>query len=483
MQNRERRGPQMTESAHGAKPRGIIFIQSDQHRADCLGVAGNPLLRTPNLNRLANEGLRFERAYTATPVCVPARCSLMSGQWSFRHGVVANWDTEVAKELPTDTPTWSQALADQGVRCEYVGRWHVNRHSDPTDFGFHHYFSDAGYGEWRKEQGLPPTPKGNGFFGETDPHITPEQSKLGWLFDHAVERIHSLTQSDSPFVLRIDTLEPHLPNRLCEPYASMFDPKEIEPWGSFNDSFENKPHIQRQQLKTWGIEDWTWKEWAPIVARYFGEIELLDHQIGRVLNALEDNGVLDDVLVVYTSDHGDMCGAHRMIDKHYIMYDDVVRIPLLARWPKGIQTGSVSNDFVCATLDLPCTLTETLGVKTPETFQGHSLTPHFETPSTRLREDIFAAYHGNQMGLYTQRMVSNAEWKFIWNATAEDELYHLTEDPHELVNKINDATSREPLGHLRQRLIEWMEETGDPALNQWTKNAILQKGQRLGPRI
>lgn len=463
-------------SALTQRPRGIVFIQSDQHRADCLGVAGHPLLRTPNLNRLAGEGVRFDRAYTVTPLCVPARASMMSGQWPFRHGVIANWDTEVRRELPVETPTWSRALADAGVRCEYVGRWHVNRNTDPTDFGFHYFFSDHGYTAWREEQGLPPVPSGRGFFGETDPHITPEQSKLGWLFDHATERLDALCRGEEPFVLRIDTLEPHLPNRVCEPYASMFDPASIPPWGSFGDTFEGKPFIQKQQLRTWGIADWTWKQWAPVVARYFGEIELLDRQIGRVLETLERAGVADDVLVIYTSDHGDMCGAHRMIDKHYVMYDDVVRIPLLARWPGGIRAGGVCGDFISATLDLPATFLEMFGVSMPDTFQGMALGGHFSDPSRRVREDIFSTYSGNQMGLYSQRMVANAQWKYVWNATAEDELYDLANDPYELTNRAEDTGAATKLAELRERLISWMEQTGDPLLNRWTRSSIRGTG-------
>lgn len=454
-------------------PRGVVFIQSDQHRADCLGVAGHPSLRTPNLDRLAGEGVRFERAYTAIPLCVPARCSMMSGQWPFRHGVVANWDTEVGRELPTETPTWSRVLADSGVRCEYVGRWHVNRRADPRDFGFHHYFSDHGYAAWRAAQGIPPVPQANGHFGETDPHITPEQSRLGWLFDHAVERLDDLCGNANPFFLRIDTLEPHLANRVCEPYASRHDPATIPPWGSFADTFEGKPVVQAQQLRTWGIDTWMWDDWAPIVGRYLGEIELLDHQIGRVLAVLERRGLLNDVLVVYTSDHGDMCGGHRMIDKHYVMYDDVVRVPLLARWPARIRPGSVCGDFVCATLDLPSTFLDVFGRAAPVTFQGESLGACFDDPETRRRDDIFSTYHGNQMGLYSQRMVANTEWKYIWNATAEDELYHLVSDPHELSNRAEDPSCAGTLDALRARLVSWMERTGDPLLNPWTRRAIL----------
>lgn len=171
-----------------------------------------------------------------------------------------------------------------------------------------------------------------------------------------------------------------------------------------------------------------------------------------------------------------MCGAHRMIDKHFVMYDDVVRVPLLARWPARIAAGSVNRDFVSATLDLPTTFLESFGVPVPGSFQGMGLGDHFQDAATHKREDIFATYHGNQMGLYTQRMVANGEWKYIWNATAEDELYHTAADPDELVNRVGDQEAREPLERMQKRLIHWMEECGDPILNAWTRKCIANAG-------
>jgi arylsulfatase A-like enzyme len=449
------------------------LIQADQHRADCMNCAGHPLLKTPHLNRMAAEGAIFQRAYTAVPVCVPARTSLMCGQWSFRHGVLANWDlAETQAELDPSQETWSRLLAARGINAEYIGRWHVSSRHAPTDFGFRYFQPDSDYYSWRECQGLPPEPSKKGYFGEVDTGIRPEQSRLAWTFDRAFERLRVLADESAPFFLRVDTLEPHLPNRICEPYASMHPPSAILPWGSFSEQFEGKPFIQKQQLRTWGIEDWTWQDWAPIVGRYLGEIELLDSQIGRILQELDRLGISEDVLVIYTSDHGDMCGGHRMIDKHYVMYEDVMRIPLLARWPAQIAPKSVVDTFITATLDLPATFLDVFQEAIPESFDGLSMKPVFEDASAASREDVFAAYHGNQMGLYSQRMIFDGFWKYIWNATAEDEFYNLSEDPFELRNRVIDPTVSGPLKQMRRRMIERMELCRDPLLNQWTRAAI-----------
>ena len=453
----------------------VVIISSDQHRYDCVGANGHPLLKTPSLDRMAAEGTRFTHAFCPIPLCVPGRASFLTGTWPTRHLSVANWDTEAPRPLRHDLPTWSQCLADAGYRLGYVGKWHVDRDCDPTCFGFHDYVPEGRYHRWRKGQGLPPRPREHAWMGEPDPHIAPEQSKLAWGADHAIRMLEERAADGKPFVVRWDPSEPHLANVVPEPFCSMYPPEAIGPWPSFADTFEGKPYIQAQQLRTWKLDGWTWDDWAPIVSRYLGEISLLDAQVGRILDALDRLGLADDTLVIYTTDHGDMCGGHRMIDKHFIMYDDVVRIPLFVRWPGHVPAGRVCDAFVSHFIDLPGTLLELAGVPVPETFQGQSLVPLLlgETDDTG-REDIFATYHGNQFGLYSQRMVRTRRWKYVWNATAEDELYDLETDPGELHNRALDPACADVLARLRQRLVAWMEETDDKLLNGWTRPQILE---------
>jgi len=453
----------------------FLIISSDQHRYDCVGVNGHPLLKTPNLDRLAAEGIRFTNAYCPIPLCVPGRASFLTGTWPWRHLSIANWDTEAPRPLRRDLPTWSQALADAGYWLGYVGKWHVDRDRDPTHFGFHEFVNAWRYGEWRRAQGLPPVPTRQGWLGETDTAITPEQSRLAWGADQTIAMLRARAADRRPFVVRWDPPEPHLPNRPPEPYASMYPPGQIEPWPSFPDTLEGKPYIQAQQLRTWRLDGWTWEQWAPVVSRYLGDVSLMDAQIGRVLQTLDNLGMADDTVVIYTTDHGDMCGSHGMIDKHFIMYDDVVRVPLFIRWPGRIAPGGVCEAFTSHLIDLASTILDLAGVPIPETFQGMSLEPLLlgEVEDTG-REDIFASYHGNQFGLYSQRMVRTRRWKYVWNATAEDELYDLEADPAELHNRATDPACAAVLAHLRKRLVAWMEETGDPLLNQWTRPQLLE---------
>ncbi|MEZ4868386.1 MAG: sulfatase-like hydrolase/transferase [Caldilineaceae bacterium] len=458
----------------------ILLIHADQHRADCLGVNGHPLLKTPHLDQLATEGVNFTHAYTPIPLCTPARTSLLTGQWPMQHGVITNYDAEAGRSLPLETPTVSQRLHEAGYFLGYVGKWGVDPRHTPLDFGFHVYHPESNYTKHRAAQGLPPQPATNRWFGECDPYITPQQSQLAWGADRTIELIHQATAQPEPFFLRWDPSAPHLPNVPPEPYATMYPPAEIPPWPNFADPLTNKPYIQRQQRRTWGIDDWTWQEWAPVVGRYLGEISLLDQQIGRVLAALTAAGLAENTLVIYSADHGDLCGGHGMIDKHYVMYEELVRVPLLMRWPNAIAAGSTQHNFVSSALDLAATLCDAAGVTpigsaAPSALQGQSLLSLAQrNTSTGARPDIYTTYHGNQFGLYSQRMVRDPHWKYIWNATAEDELYDLDRDPGELVNCIDDEACSQIRHRLRQRLVIWMEATNDRLLNSWIREQLLE---------
>jgi arylsulfatase A-like enzyme len=452
----------------------FLVIVSDQHRFDCLGVNGHPLLQTPNLDRLAADGMNFTHAFTPSPVCVPARNSLLHGVWPMRHLAIANPDTEAPRGPVEGLATFPQTLRQAGYWLAHVGKWGVDRQRGPRDFGFHEYVPDGDYGPWRAARGLPPVPWANSWFGEVDPHVRPEESALGWGADQAIRMLETATRGPNPFFVRWDTTEPHLPSRPPEPFASMYPPDGVPPWPGFADDLAGKPFIQRQQRRTWKLDDWTWAQWAPVVARYLGVVSLLDAQLGRVLAALARLGLAEHTVVVYTTDHGDLCGSHGMIDKHYVMYDDVVRVPLIVRWPAQVRAGSQCAAFVTHALDLAATFCAAAGAAAPTSFQGQSLLPLLHGQPDNGRSDIFATYHGNQFGLYSQRMVRDREWKYVWNATAEDELYDLRADPGELRNRVLDPACRGELTRLRTRLVAWMEQTQDRLLNGWTRQQLLE---------
>jgi len=451
----------------------VLLVQADQHRYDCVGASGHPLVETPTLDGLAADGARFSRAYTPIPICSPERASLLTGRWPCEHDVLNLVGQPGGGTLDTDAETFATLASRAGYDTRYVGRWHLGR-SDaggPENHGFDGWIPPGRYAEWRARAGLPerPTPGEVGWHGGVDP-VDPDESRLAWGADRTIEQLEALADAE-PFLLRWDTFEPHLPNVVPEPYASMYDPDDVEPWPGFDDDLSDKPWIQRQQLRTWRLEGADWADWAPTVARYLGEISLLDAQFGRVLDALDRLGLAEDTVVIYTADHGDMCGSHGMIDKHYVMYEDVTRVPLFVRWPGVAEPGTVVDSFVTHALDVAATISEAATGTVPDGTGGESLRGLL-TGEREGREDIYVTYYGSQMGLYTQRMVRDDRHKYVWNATAPDELYDLERDPGETTNRIDDSDYAAIRERLQGRLLAWLRETGDQLDNPWTAGQL-----------
>ena len=452
----------------------ILLIHSDQHRFDCVGVnqphvpAGpGRVVCTPHLDALAGDGVNFTGAYTPIPLCTPARASLATGTWPSRHGSWVIPNTLGYRPADRELPNLYRLLSDAGYRVAHVGKYHQELRGTPLDHGAAAFEPESHYARWREAQSLPPRPMTNGFWGEIDP-IEPDQTRIAWGADLAIAELHAAREADLPFFVRWDPSEPHLPNVLPEPWASMVDPADIPPWPSFADALDNKPIMQRKTRQRWGCDAWTWTDWQPIVGRYLGEIMLLDHHVGRVLAALDELSCAEETLVVYSTDHGDFCGGHGMADKHYTGYDDILRVPLIARWPGRLNAGSTCDRFLAHEIDLARTIAEAALDHVPGSFVGRSLI-HEAAGKGEGRDDIFVQYSGTQQGRCDQRYLRTRRWKYVFCPTSEDELYNLDADPGELTNVIDRPEYADVLLDLRQRMMRWLDETGDPLTGPlWT---------------
>jgi arylsulfatase A-like enzyme len=460
-----------------SKP-NILIIMVDQLRYDCLGYAGNVPVSTPHIDRLASEGAWFTSAFNHIPVCGPARQSFLCGLRPETFGGLWNYSSglKIGSLEPT-AYSWARTLQAAGYRNGYMGKWDVHPEYSPLHYGYDEYLdSTKNYQDFIHEK-YPDLQYTNGYFGEIDP-LKLEDTQTHRTAEMAGDVLERLTQTGGSWHLRVNFSEPHLPSRPTQFYAQLYDPNALPPWGSFGDTLIGKPYIQTQQLRNWGIENYTWQEWAPIVARYLAVISQLDDAIGRLLRQLDESGQSENTLVIFTSDHGDMCGSHRMIDKHYVMYEDVVKIPLAIRYPGVIPAGLRIDEFVYNLLDLPPTLLELCDLVPPEDhrFHGESILPLLLGPKPATwRQETVATYNGQQFGLFTQRMIRTQEWKYVWNPTDTDELYHLKEDPHELHNVVHHPSNRLVLQELRTRLYTILLKDGDGMVrNEWMKRQLLE---------
>jgi arylsulfatase A-like enzyme len=454
-----------------------LLIHVDQHRFDCVGVNGHPAAHTPNLDRLAAEGVNFTHAFCPIAVCMPARTSLMTGRYPTQHGCLVNDGVEGYRPARADTADTQPA--DQSRRLHGSVRRQVgDRHGRVAGrTGFRRLCPGKRLSRLAPLAWLAASAAHQRLVRRAGHGRDARTERAGWGANAGDPPVGTIRRRWPPLLLRWDTEEPHLPSRPPEPFAALVKPEHVPPWPSFPDPLMNKPTIQRQQLRSWGIDGWTWERWAPIVAYYLGVVALIDQQVGRILVKLDELGLKGETLVVYTSDHGDLCGGHGMIDKHYVMYDDVMRVPLMMRWPGKLRAGHTEAAFVTSALDLATTFCTVVGIEPPETFQGHDLIA-LANCGQPPRALVFGSYHGAQFGAYSQRMVRTRAWKYIWNATAEDELYDLAADPGELHNRAAGPACSEILRTLRGELVAWMAAIKDPLLNEWTRRQLLDGHKR-----
>ncbi|WP_339105673.1 sulfatase-like hydrolase/transferase [Haloterrigena salinisoli] len=478
----------------------VLFVLTDQERYDCTAPDGPPV-ETPAMDRLSSEGVRFERAFTPISICTSARASLMTGLFPHGHGMLNNSHEAdaIRPNLPPELPTFSELLADSGYRCSYTGKWHVGRDQTPEDFGFdylggsdkHHDNIDEAFREYREERGVPlgevdleeelytgddPRDTSEGTFVAAKTPVDVEETRAYFLAERTIDAIEAHADGGSgggdgnggdPFFHRADFYGPHHPYVVPEPYASMYDPDEIEPPESYAETYDGKPQVHENFHRYRGADGLEWDHWAEATAKYWGFVSLIDDQFERILEALEERGLADETAVVHASDHGDFVGNHRQFNKGPLMYDDTYRIPFQVRWPGVVEPGSTCEAPVHLH-DLAATFLELGGVDVPESFDARSLVPLLEAGGDssdvpdEWPDSTFAQYHGDEFGLYTQRMVRTERYKYVYNGPDIDELYDLEADPAELQNLIDHPAYADAREGMRERLIEWMRETDDP---------------------
>lgn len=470
----------------------LVLVLLDQLRADCLGAYGSAICKSPQLDALAAQGVAFDRAYTPTGICSPARASLVTGKYAHRHGILNNvhGPDAIRTELHPGEVTFPALLRDAGYRTAYVGKWHVGKQTGPREAGF----TDVGAREEDLETGLAEHRRrlgedaGGPIFPvdlmTTYPALSPradrpylpffpvlgrdpyplEATPQGYFLDSAIRLLEEVSAGGQPFFCVLSFIGPHWPHVLPEPYWSMYDPTAIPDWPNFEEDFQDKPEAHRAALRHYGVDAWTWKQWAPVVAAYFGSVTMHDELVGRFIAALDRVGHGDDTLLIVTADHGDTTGSHRLFNKGPWMYEEVYRIPLLARWPGVAIAGSHRSEYV-SSMDLMTTFLDAAHVPVPDGAapDSASLLPLLQgRPAPGWRSALVAEFHGDEFGLYSQRMLHAGRYKLIYNPHAIDELYDLEADPHELVNLATSPAHAQRKDDLESRLQEWMRQTEDP---------------------
>ena len=440
-----------------AAPRlpNIVFIVVDDMRWDEMRVAGHPVLETPNMDRLAREGMRFLNAFATTPLCSPSRASLLTGQYARTHGIIDN-----TARPSHDLPTFPRELQRAGYATGFFGKWHMGNDDSPRP-GFTHWVAMPGQGE------------------AIDPHLNVDGQRLqanGYVTDVLTDYVERFIQlaGEKPFLayLAHKAVHPNIVQQNDGSLASVAgQPGGFVAADRHRGRYKDqamprrpnafKPPVDKPALmRRIGTLPPLGRDTATTDDEMRGRAEMLlgvDDSLGRILAALEKASVLDNTIVVFTSDHGYFYGEHGLNEERRLAYEETIRIPLLVRYPSRVKAGAVASEMVL-TLDLAPTLLELARLTPLPGMQGRSLAPIFSGTPGDWRSSFLVEYYSDtvfprilKMG-YSAVRTSSAKYIEYRDLTGMNELYDLDADPYEERNLIASPAAAMLLETMQREL-------------------------------
>ena len=478
----------------------ILVICTDQQRYDAVGCYGNSQIRTPTIDALAHEGVLFEQCYVQSPVCAPSRASYLTGQYVRTHGLWAN-----GVSLPPDQPLFTRALADGGYDCGLIGKMHLAaafgcRTEPRYDDGFRFYqwshdpshrSTDNQYHRWLEArfpefyaQAMAASADAPGRVTFDD--MPTEAHSSRWTSEQAIAFLESARDPAKPFFLQVNFYDPHHPFVAPKEYLDRYDPAALPAPIGIPGELDGKPEIQREASAesyagyARGYATYSLDEIRQIRRAYYAMVTLIDDETRRILGRLDDLGLADDTVVVFTSDHGEMLGDHELLLKGPMMYEGAVRVPLIMRWPGRLPAGERRNELV-EWIDLGATFLGLAGVPPLAASQGRDLMPlargdaDAESRGWALCEYLNSGHPYDPPVLLT--MLRHGPYKLVVQhgppATARPrtgELYDLDTDPDELRNLWDApelATTRIELERLLLDVLVATGERSQPRTAHW----------------
>ncbi|WP_045392873.1 sulfatase-like hydrolase/transferase [Falsirhodobacter sp. alg1] len=477
----------------------ILILCTDQQRRDTLSCYGAIGAVTPNLDRLAAQGARFENAYVQNPICGPSRASLFTGMYVRNHGLWAN-----GVSLPEDRQMFTRTLADAGYDCGMVGKQHLAAcdgwQTEPR--------RDDGYRVWDWSHGKNHRSVQNAYLkwlhatypdiysaafpekgANENTHIAnmsrtgtpidavpPHAHYTHWVATRVVDFVRT-PRGDQPFFMMANFFDPHHPFGVPQEYRDRIDAAKIPLPVGFAGELRTKPADQEKYSRTSyggeapGFQDYTAEEIREIRAIYYAMITFIDDEVGRILAALDASGQADNTLVIFTSDHGEMLGDHSQLMKGPMMYDAAVRVPLLMRWPLRIATDTVVAPPV-QWVDIAPTCLDAAAAGRMAQHQGASLLPLARGGDTAgWRDWAMCEYRDSGIAedpAIMTTMLRKGDWKLVlWHGDPdtdrppEGELYNLATDPAELNNLFDSPGHAGTRRRMKRALLDVYHQTED----------------------
>lgn len=443
----------------------VVFVLCDDLRWDCLGVAGHPHLKTPNIDRLAKEGVYFKNAFCTTSLCSPSRASILSGKYAHAHGVLNNFT-----EYPADLPSFPRQLQTAGYETAYIGKWHMGEENDSPRPGFDYFV----------------THKGQGKYFDTEFNINGQRRVIDAYYTHAVTSLALdwiAKKREKPFCLMLGHKAPHSFYTPEKKYAHTFDDVKIEyPASAFQ--LDDKPEWFKTRLTTWhGIYGPLFdfrkkfpdsspeavKDFAAMTRGYWGTILSVDDSVGRLYDLLKELRQLENTVFIFAGDNGLLNGEHGMVDKR-TMHEPSIRVPLIVRYPGLVapdQPQQISQ--LVLHVDAAPSILELCGAAPLKDIHGKSWKTLVEKGDATWRTSFHYAYNYEKQFPYTPniRGVRTDRWKLVRYPHGDgspdrhqSELYDLLADPGETKNLIQEPAQQQRIAELQQELDRLLKETG-----------------------
>jgi len=484
----------MLRDKHVQRP-NIVFVITDQQRFDTIAEGGFHWMHTPVLDKMSREGVRFSRMYCTSPSCSPSRASLFTGVYPHTNGVYRN-----------DEPwpfSWVQLLAESGYRCVNVGKMHTSPFED--SFGFHErhvvenkdratkrlpFFMD----QWDKALLIRGLEKPSRLTYRKRADYAERMGAFEWELPvdlHSDNFVSNLActwlqacNTDEPFFLQIGIPGPHPPYDPTPEALAIYDDRLI-PTPIRDDSPLPAPlqalkqsHLDVDHDGIVHLENPSEEQLMRQRKHYFANVSMIDQAMGRLINALKDRGVLNDTIVIFTSDHGDSLNDHGLSQK-WSMYEHSVRVPGIVWSPGRIAGGRVVEDLT-ALFDFAPTILELAGIAVPEWMEAQSLVPYFGEDMPERRQYVFSEHAGDRIfnGTTFMTMVRDDEFKLVHFAETDGQLFDLRADPEERVNLWGNVKYAEKQSELLQAILDWRISSALKT-QKWTL-ASLQYGPSSG---
>lgn len=434
----------------------ILFILSDQHSPHVIGCGGNNIVNTPNLDKLASEGLYFNNLYCQNPLCVPSRASLITGRYSKNTGIYDNMHI-----MQANITTLPRTLSANGYRTCLIGKSHFNGEQ-------YHGYQQRPYGDLYG-QGHQPDPERLPEFGinglgdvleNSGPSEIPiELTQTEICVSEACKwlQIHKSAHESQPFMLSVHFDKPHFPIKPPKKYFDKYHGKlklSDVPDGYLEQTvpFIKKAIANNETGHHYGRD---YDIQLRALEAYYGCVEWVDDAVGRIIGTLDYLGFKEDTIVIYSSDHGEMGGEHGTWQKT-LFFEASARVPLIMRWPGKIEDGT-STEEIAGLVDMFPTICDAADIDIPEVCEGISLLEHITEKEPLDRDGIFCESAVLRSTENAGCMLRSGQWKYCYYLDGSEELYNLENDPGELKNVIKEH--EDTAGKLRNRTVEfWKPE-------------------------